>query len=195
MVFSCSNIKKSYGSKEILKKVEFSIEKGQKLALIGINGAGKTTIFKIILGKEEHDSGDIFFKKGITISHLSQDFDLDFDKTIYEELLSTFYDLIIIQNQIRDLEIQMENCEGLKLKNILEKYSILNDKFEKNRGYEIESRVKGVLYGLGFSKEQKLLKIKNLSGGQKTRVSLGKMLLKSPDLLLLDEPTNHLDID
>jgi len=194
MIISCKDIQKSFGATEVLKGISFSVDEKEKAALVGVNGAGKTTLFKIVLGELAADSGEIALKKGAKMAYLSQHMDLDDGNTIYEELLAVFAHLADMETEIRRMEEQMAGLEGDALTRLMEKYSKLTREFEDNRGYEYKSRVRGVLAGLGFNEVEHTLEISKLSGGQKTRVALGKLLLSEPDLLLLDEPTNHLDI-
>jgi len=170
------------------------VEEKEKVALVGVNGAGKTTLFKIILGELAPDGGEIALKKGARLAYLSQHMDLAPENTIYEELLSVFKHLADMEEDIRQMEGQMAALSDAPLDRLMEKYAKTVKGFEDSRGYEYKSRVRGVLAGLGFNEVEHTLGIAKLSGGQKTRVALGKLLLSEPDLLLLDEPTNHLDI-
>ena len=189
-----TNITKSYGTQEVLKSVSFILNEQDKLALVGVNGAGKTTLFRIILGQELPDSGEVVFKKGVKLGYLAQDMALNHDATIYEELISVFAPLIRLEEDIRKLEAELGGLIGDEQSAAMERYSRMMQDFEQARGYEYQSRARGVLKGLGFVDEEHRLPIRSLSGGQRTRVALGKLLLTEPDILLLDEPTNHLDI-
>ncbi|MCL2354204.1 MAG: ATP-binding cassette domain-containing protein, partial [Defluviitaleaceae bacterium] len=191
MILSLKDIDLSFGITQILKNVSFTLGAKEKVGLVGVNGAGKTSLFKIITGENTPDKGQMTLKQGTTVGYLSQNVDLDEGRTIFEELASVFNHLETMQKDIRQLEASMANVEGQELEKTMARYSRMVQEFEEAGGYGYQSRVRGVLAGLGFESEQK---ISQLSGGQKTRVSLGKLLLKQPDLLLLDEPTNHLDI-
>lgn len=195
MVLACQNISKSYGITEILHNINFHIEAKEKLAIAGINGAGKSTLLKIIMNEEEPDEGQIFIGKDISVGYLAQHQDSYYDKTIYEELLSVKQDVITLQKQMRELEQNMKNLEGAELNDALERYTRMNHTFEQLDGYAFESQITGILKGLGFDKNEFNRSVSELSGGQKTRVSLGRLLLSRPDVLLLDEPTNHLDLN
>jgi len=194
MLLNCANIQKSFGATEVLKSASLTVEEKEKVALVGVNGAGKTTLFKIILGELAPDGGEIALKKGARLAYLSQHMDLVPENTIYEELLSVFQHLADMEEGIRRMEAEMASLSGDALDRLMEKYAKTVKDFEDGRGYEYKSRVRGVLSGLGFNEVEHTLGIAKLSGGQKTRVALGKLLLSEPDLLLLDEPTNHLDI-
>ncbi len=195
MILSCSNISKSFGTDSILKHVSFHIEEREKAAIVGINGAGKTTLLKIIIGELAADEGVVALSKGSTIGYLAQHQDLDSESTIYEALLEVKRPVIQMEERIRSLELKMHSASGDALEAMLAEYSRLNHAFELANGYAYKSEVTGVLKGLGFSEDEFTKPINTLSGGQKTRVSLGKLLLTKPDVLLLDEPTNHLDME
>ncbi len=195
MVLACQNISKAYGITEILNNINFHIEAKEKLAIVGINGAGKSTLLKIIMGEEEADEGQVVIGKDISVGYLAQHQDSYYDKTIFEELLSVKQDVIELQEQIRLLEQNMKNLEGAELEAALERYTRMNHTFEQQDGYAFESQVTGILKGLGFEEADFNRPVSELSGGQKTRVSLGRLLLARPDVILLDEPTNHLDLN
>ncbi|MGN0497088.1 MAG: ribosomal protection-like ABC-F family protein [Lachnospiraceae bacterium] len=195
MILACQNISKAYGADEILNNINFHIEAKEKLAIVGINGAGKSTLLKIIMGEEEADEGQVIIGKDITVGYLAQHQDTYYDKTIYEELLSVKQDVIDLQEQIRQLEVDMKHLTGKDLEDALERYSRMNHTFEQQDGYAFESMITGILKGLGFLEEDFNRPVSELSGGQKTRVSLGRLLLSRPDIILLDEPTNHLDLN
>jgi len=195
MILACQNISKAFGIKEILNNVSFHIEDKEKLAIVGINGSGKTTLLKIIMGEETPDEGQIVIGKDTTIGYLSQHQDISFDNTIYAEMLATKKHIIETEAQIRQLELDMKNAEGEELNKILETYNRLSAKYDRENGYAYESEITGVLKGLGFTKEDYDRHINTLSGGQKMRIALGRLLLTKPDIIILDEPTNHLDMN
>ena len=194
MILACQNIYKSFGTDVILKDASFHIEEREKAAVVGVNGAGKSTLLKIIVGELEADSGNVVLAKGRSLGYLAQHQDLESGSTIYQELLSVKQDVIDLEARIRALELEMKHLSGDALTAALEAYTRLNQEFEQKDGYAYKSEVTGVLKGLGFAENDFEKQIDTLSGGQKTRVSLGKLLLSRPDLILLDEPTNHLDI-
>ena len=195
MVLACQNISKSYGTKEILNHINFHIEAKEKLAIVGINGAGKSTLLKIIMNEEDSDEGRVVLGKDISVGYLAQHQDSYYDKTIYEELLDVKQDLITLQEQIRQIEKEMKNLEGDALEDALERYTRMTHTFEQQEGYAFESQITGILKGLGFEQSDFNRPVSELSGGQKTRVALGRLLLSRPDVILLDEPTNHLDLN
>lgn len=195
MILSCNNLKKSFGINTILENISFNIEDKEKAAIVGVNGAGKSTLFKIAIGELTADSGEFIVPKNINIGYFSQNIEIDSNKTIYDEMLTVFDYLISLENTIRKYEKEMAGLEGKELDELMKKYSYLSHEYEQNDGYSYKSRLKGVIKGLGFSDEEFNQPINQLSGGQKTRVALGKLLLTAPNLLLLDEPTNHLDIE
>jgi len=195
LILTCTNVKKSFGAQDLLSDVCFNLEEGGKCGIVGVNGAGKTTLFKIITGEEEADGGEVAIKSGARIGYLSQAMSfMNPENTVYEELKNVFSDLDMLEANIRETEVNMASLEGEQLEKTLSKYNTLVTQFEARNGYERESRLKGVIKGLSFDAEELELPVKLLSGGRKTRASLGKLLLSAPDLLLLDEPTNHLDI-
>lgn len=195
MILSCSNISKSFGEKHILKQVSFHLEDHEKAAIVGINGAGKSTLLKIIIGELACDEGCVALSKGASIGYLAQHQDLDSESTIHDALLEVKRPILQMEERIRSLELDMKSASGEGLENMLEEYSRLTHQFELEGGYACRSEITGVLKGLGFAEEEFSKPINALSGGQKTRVSLGKLLLTKPDILLLDEPTNHLDME
>ena len=195
MILSLSGVSKSFGTDVILEKITFNLEEKEKAAIVGVNGAGKTTLFKIITGESSHDDGDVYIKKDIKLGYLKQNAFPNSNDTIYNEMLSVFKDLIETENELRQMEHEMSSLKGEELEEHMKKYSDLQYQFELMDGYSYKSRIKGVLKGLGFSEEDFDRPVNSLSGGQKTRVYLGSLLLSNPDLLLLDEPTNHLDIE
>ena len=195
MILSCQNISKSFGTDEILKNVSFHIEENEKAAVVGINGAGKSTLLKIIMKQENPDEGEVTLAKDKTIGYLAQYQDVSGHHTIYEEVLDSKRDIIEMEERLRDMETQMNTLSGEALEQLLDTYHKLSHEFEQVNGYAYRSEVTGILKGLGFTEEEFDKKMSELSGGQKTRVSLGKLLLTKPDILLLDEPTNHLDLN
>ncbi len=195
MILSCSNISKSFGTDSVLKHVSFHIEEREKAAVVGINGAGKSTLLKIIVGELAPDEGSVVIAKGKTLGYLAQHQDLDSGRTIYDELLEMKRPIIEMEERLRTLEINMKRSQGEELESLYQTYSRLSHEFELANGYAWKSEITGVLKGLGFLEEEFSKPVSTLSGGQKTRVSLGKLLLSKPDIILLDEPTNHLDME
>lgn len=195
MVLACNNISKSFGIDEIIKNASFNIEEREKAAIVGINGAGKTTLLRIIMGEYQADSGEVIIAKDRTIGYLAQHQKLSGDNTIYDELLSVKKDIIELEQKIRRLELDMHSKEGVELETVMEAYSKSTHQFELQNGYAYKSEVVGVLKGLGFDESDFEKKMNTLSGGQKTRVALGRLLLSKPDIIMLDEPTNHLDMN
>ena len=195
MVLACNNISKSFGIDEIIKNASFNIEEREKAAIVGINGAGKTTLLRIIMGEYQADSGEVIIAKDRTIGYLAQHQRLSGDNTIYDELLSVKKDIIELEQKIRRLELEMHSKEGVELEAVMEAYSKSTHQFELQNGYAYKSEVVGVLKGLGFDESDFEKKMNTLSGGQKTRVALGRLLLSKPDIIMLDEPTNHLDMN
>lgn len=195
MILSCNNISKSFGTDVIIKSCSFNIEDHEKAAIVGINGAGKSTLLKIITGIEPADTGLVTLAKDKTLGYLSQQQNLNSDNTIYDELLSVKQYILDMEAQLRSIENQMKSADDEALETLMKKYSYLNHEFELNNGYAYKSEITGVLKGLGFAEEDFTLNVNTLSGGQKTRVALGRLLLSKPDIILLDEPTNHLDME
>ena len=195
MILACHNIEKSFGEQVIVRSGSFHIEDREKAALVGVNGAGKSTILKMIMGEEPLDGGDIILAKGKTIGYLAQHQSMLSGSTIYEEVKSARADIFAMEEQLRSIEQELKTLSGDALKSRLETYNRLQSDFEAQNGYACESEIVGVLKGLGFSEDEFAKQTDTLSGGQKTRVSLGKLLLTRPDILLLDEPTNHLDLN
>lgn len=194
MILSCDNISKSFGAEDILKEISFHIEDHEKAAITGINGAGKSTLLKIIVGEITPDGGAVHFPKDKQLGYLAQRQDFEGSRGIFDELASVKEDLHDIERQIRDLELAMKSASETELPGMLDKYTRLTKEFEDGNGYAIRSEVTGILKGLGFQESEFGTSVDVLSGGQKTRLSLGRLLLSKPDLLLLDEPTNHLDL-
>ena len=194
MILACRQLHKAYGIDVILDKITFHIEEREKAAIVGVNGAGKTTLFKVLTGEISADGGEFYLKKDTSLGYLAQSFETNSDKTIYEEMLSVFEKIMQTEANLREMENEMGCLSGQALADKMEEYAALQHYFEENDGYSYQSRMKGVLKGLGFTESDFNKPMNQLSGGQKTRVHLGKLLLSKPDVLLLDEPTNHLDI-
>ena len=195
MILSCQNICKSFGEKVILHDASFHIEEREKAALIGNNGAGKTTLLRIIMQELSADSGSVVLARDKNIGYLAQYQDIRGHHSIYEELLTTRQHVLDMEARLRSIEQEMRHALGDTLESLMNTYTRLTHEFELENGYAYKSELTGVLKGLGFSEEDFDQQIETLSGGQKTRVALGKLLVSRPDILLLDEPTNHLDMD
>ncbi len=194
MILSCQNICKAFHEKKILQNVSFHIEDQDKAAIVGINGAGKTTLLRIIVGELSADEGSAVLSRNKSLGYLSQNQSVDSQNSIYDELLTVKQNLIDLENRIRESEQRMKSVSGADLERLMESYALLTHQFESNGGYTYRSELTGVLKGLGFPEEEFSKSVSTLSGGQKTRVALGKLLLQKPDLIILDEPTNHLDM-
>ncbi len=194
MILACQNISKAFGADEIIQHASFHIEENEKAAIVGINGAGKTTLLRIIIGELEADEGEVSLAKNKSIGYLPQNPDIAGNRTIYEEVLSAKQDLIAMQQELIRMEQQMSLLKGEDLEKLMESYNRRNLEFEQKGGASYKSEVTGVLKGLGFLDEEFTKHMQELSGGQRTRVCLGKLLVTKPDVILLDEPTNHLDI-
>ena len=195
MILSCQNISKSFVENQVLKNISFHIEDYEKAAIVGINGAGKTTLLRILMGEITPDEGTVVLAKDKKVGYLAQNSTVDSERTIYDELLSVKQELIRLEEKMRECEINMKHVDGDELEALMKQYASYTQAFEQNNGYAYKSELTGVLKGLGFTEEDFHKKISTLSGGQKTRVALGRLLLLSPDLIILDEPTNHLDMN
>jgi ATP-binding cassette subfamily F protein 3 len=199
IILSCKNINKSYGIDVILKDVAFTVQENEKVGIVGVNGSGKSTLLKIIAGGIEKESGEIFIGRNISIGYMSQDFSFESDSTIYDELLTVFARLIQMEKDLRSLELRISGLGSSAEKEIaeplLKSYADLQEEYRNSNGFGYKSQIKGVLKGLGFSEEDYGKPVSLLSGGQKTRIALGKVLLQNFNILLLDEPTNYLDIE
>ena len=195
MILSCQNISKAFVENQVLKNVSFHIEDHEKAAIVGINGAGKTTLLRIIVGEMIPDDGQVVLAKDKTLGYLAQNSTVDTSHTIYEELLSVKADLLRLEEKIRECENNMKHADGDALEDLMKQYTSLTHAFETGGGYLYRSELVGVLKGLGFTEDEFSKPVATLSGGQKTRVALGRLLLQNPDLIILDEPTNHLDMN
>lgn len=194
MILACNNIKKSFGVNEIIKNASFNIEERERVAIVGINGAGKSTLLKIIMNEETPDDGMVTIAKDKTIGFLSQHQDFELDNTIFNAVLETKQDIISLEQEIRNLERKMSEVTGTELDDLMKTYTNKNHEFELLNGYAYRSEVTGIIKGLGFTEDDFDKNVRRLSGGQKTRVALCKLLVSSPDIIILDEPTNHLDM-
>lgn len=193
-ILSVKNLSKYYGTKKILEDITFGIDENEKIGIVGANGAGKTTLFKLLTNEIERDSGEIFWSKNIEYGYLKQNLPIYSESSIYEEALEVFKDIIFLENELRELEnLISKNYNSIYFEKLLNEYDKKSEYFKKINGFSYRSEVTGVLYGLGFKKDDFCKKVKNLSGGEQTRLNLSKLLLRKPNVLLLDEPTNHLD--
>ena len=194
MVLSCQNVGKAFHEKQVFKNCSFHIEDHEKAAIVGINGAGKTTLLRILTGELDADEGMVVWGKDVSFGYLPQNAQVEGNRSIYDEVLEAKKDVLLLEEEIRSCELQMKQAEDSALEALMEKYTQLTHRFEQADGYSCRSEVTGVLKGLGFTEEEFSKQVSTLSGGQKTRVALGRLLLTRPDLIILDEPTNHLDM-
>ena len=194
MLLAVNNVKKAFGEEVVLDGVSFQMNEHDKVALIGRNGAGKTTLIRIILGELSADSGDVFLLKDATVGYLSQHQDMEGDRGIYDTVIDVKKDLLAVESRLREVEERMKHLSGDELAEAYKEYERLNHTFEQENGYALRSEVTGIIKGLGFTEAEFDKPVSQLSGGQKTRVALARILLSSPKLLILDEPTNHLDM-
>lgn len=199
IILSTKEVQKSYGMDLIIKDASFTLQENDKVGVIGVNGAGKSTLFKIIAGVEDRDSGEVYFGKNTSIGYMSQFLDFEWDTTLWEEMLKVFSNIRSMESKMKKLEQEISKIkpgtDEDKMESLMKAYSSLQQEFENNEGFAYESKIRGVLKGLGFSTEDYFKRVSLFSGGQKTRVALGKVLLEKRDILLLDEPTNYLDIE
>lgn len=195
MILSCSNIDKTFVNNHVIKNASFHIEDYEKAAIVGINGAGKSTLLKIIVGQLPADDGLVTFAKDKTFGYLAQHQNVDSNNSIFDEMLTVKQEVLDLEAAIRQTELDMKSAEGEVLEQLLKKYTSMTHRFEAINGYAYKSEVTGILKGLGFQENEFDKRVATLSGGQKTRIALGKLLLQKPDLIILDEPTNHLDLN
>ncbi|MDE6566940.1 MAG: ATP-binding cassette domain-containing protein, partial [Lachnospiraceae bacterium] len=194
MILQCSHISKAFSTDVILSDISFHINEQEKAAIVGINGSGKSTLLKIIMDQMQADEGEVILGKDITVGYLAQNQEYQSGQTIFEEMQDAKPEIPKLEQQMNVWSARMEECEGRELEELIRKYDNARHQFEQMDGYAYQSKLVGVLKGLGFLEEEFSKPVDTLSGGEKTRVALAKMLLQAPDLIILDEPTNHLDI-
>ena len=194
IVLTVTNLKKSFGVEEVLEDINLSLAQGERMGLVGVNGSGKTTLLRILSGQLSADEGTIAMQKGMVMGYLQQRYEPEEGSTVLDEMMAVYAPLLKVESRLRDIELEMASAGEADLIRLGDEYARLHERFEREEGYAIRSRVQGVLQGLGFSKEQQAQQAMLLSGGELTRLTLGRLLLQKPDLLLLDEPTNHLDL-
>ncbi|MDQ0273365.1 ATPase subunit of ABC transporter with duplicated ATPase domains [Cytobacillus purgationiresistens] len=198
MLLQLNDISKSYVGELVLSNITMKIESGDRIGLVGVNGAGKSTLLKIIAGDMPYDNGEIYIGKETKIGYLRQNSGLQMDNTIWNEMLNVFSNLLEVEKELRELERTMSEPSLIdntkEYERVLNRYAEKCDWFMEHGGYEIDAKIRGVLHGMGFEDFPRDTLIHKLSGGQKTRLDLAKILLEQPDLLILDEPTNHLDL-
>ena len=194
MILAVSHLAKAYGEKPILEDITFKIEEKEKIGVVGVNGAGKTTLFKLITGELTADSGQVIKPNEVKIGYLQQMLAMQEERTVKEELLSSFAAVLALENKLRQKETEMAHLSGEHLQKAMEEYAQMSLQFELQQGYEYETLVKNMLLSLGFAGSKENLPVAALSGGEKERLAFGKLLFSRADLLLLDEPTNHLDM-
>ena len=195
IVLTVTNLKKSFGVEEVLEDINLSLAQGERMGLVGVNGSGKTTLLRILSGQLSADEGTIAMQKGMVMGYLQQRYEPEEGSTVLDEMMAVYAPLLKAEARLRDIEREMASAGEADLIRLGDEYGRLHERFEREEGYAIRSRVQGVLQGLGFSKEQQAQEARLLSGGELTRLTLGRLLLQKPDLLLLDEPTNHLDLE
>src|SRR3954465_9501444 len=194
MLFRLSDVHKSYGSRDVLRGISLQVNPGEHVGLVGRNGAGKTTIFRLVTGEESADRGEVARARGLKLGLLAQHVNFKPGATVHESALAAFGRLQQIEHEMHDLEHRMADA-GDDLEKVLERYSDLQHEFEREGGFEYSAKAESILQGLGFDRDSWQMETDKLSGGQQNRLGLARLLLSEPDVLLLDEPTNHLDVD
>ena len=195
IILQGKGLSKYYVTDLIFQNVDFYIQENEKVALVGPNGAGKSTLFRCIVGEENFDSGQLMLSQKHTMGYLEQMPQFGEEVTLLDAVLEMFSDIFVLRDELRAMEMAMSEAQDEKLEKLLEDYAALTHKYEDLGGFSAESKAKGIIKGLGFNDADFSRKVYNFSGGEKTRVTLARLLVREPDLLLLDEPTNHLDLD